>query len=45
MLRVIWYEHRTVLRWLAVTFGALAAVLIAIGLLAIAALMLDLVAL
>lgn len=45
MLRVIWYQHRTVLRWMAVTFGALAAVLIAMGLLAIAALMLAMVAL
>jgi hypothetical protein len=34
MLRVIWYQHRTALLWLAAAFGALAAVLIAAGLLA-----------
>ncbi len=45
MLWVIWYEHRTVLRGLAVTFGALVAVLIATGLLAIVALLVDVAAL
>ena len=34
MLRVIWYQHRTTLLWLAAVFGVLAAVLIAAGLLA-----------
>lgn len=34
MLRVIWYQHRTALLWLAAVFGALAAFLIAAGLLA-----------